>query len=174
MHPSHLLHNHQLSIFFHAKHASGSSQVIKVKVLTPMGVFVWLFERLTLFVFCSLGLGIPITALFSCDGEWINTWPENNPLSMEDTDHLLSFHERSKHTKMIFIWSFKGGAGKFTWDNRVIQHIGRYGGLISNNLGFMFLMYKQSSHLVQAKASNYVEKRPAREQQRSWTCIMHK
>ena len=78
---------------FHAKHASGGSQPIKVKVLTPLGVFVWLFELLTLFVFCSLGLGIPITSLFSCDGEWINTRPENNPLSMEDINHLLSFHE---------------------------------------------------------------------------------
>ena len=59
-----------------------------------------------LFSLCSMGLGIPITTLFSCDGEWINTRPENNPLSMEDTDYLLSFHERPRHTKMIFIWSF--------------------------------------------------------------------
>jgi len=59
-----------------------------------------------LFSFCSLGLGIRITALFSCDGEWINTCPENNPLSMEGTDYLLSFHEWSRHTKRIFIWSF--------------------------------------------------------------------
>ena len=39
--------------------------------------------------------------IFSCDGEWMNTRPENNPLSMEDIDHLLSFHERSRHTKRI-------------------------------------------------------------------------
>ena len=30
---------------FHARHASGGSQEIKVKVLTPLGVFVRLFKR---------------------------------------------------------------------------------------------------------------------------------
>ena len=48
---------------------------------------------------------------------------------------------------------FRDGTCKFTYDVRVIPHIGRYGGLIWNNLGFRFLMHKQNSHLVQVKAS---------------------
>ena len=133
MHPSHLLRDYQLSI------SSMLNTLVAVpkrkgKGYDPIGSFCLIICKL--FSFCSLGLGIPITALFSCDGKWMNTRPENNPLSMEDTNYFMSFHERSSHTKRIFIWSFRGGTCKFTWYGRVILHIGRYGGLIWNNFGF--------------------------------------
>ena len=90
MHPSRLLHDHQLSI----------SSMLNTLVVVPkrkckgydsIGSFCLIICKL--FSFCSLGLVIPITALFSCDGEWIKTRTKNNPLSMEYTDYLMSFHE---------------------------------------------------------------------------------
>ena len=65
MHPSHLLHDYQLSI---------SSMLNMLVVVTKrkrkgydfIGSFCLIICKL--FSFCSLGLGIPITALFSCDG----------------------------------------------------------------------------------------------------------
>ena len=72
---------------------------------------------------------------------------------MEDTDYLLSSMNDPGTQKGYLFEVFRDGTCKFTLDGRVIMHIGRYGGLIYNNLGFRFLMYKQSSHLVQAKAS---------------------
>jgi hypothetical protein len=66
----------------------------------------------------------------SCNDKWINTNHENNPLSMEDTDHPLPLHERYRHTKQMLIWMIRGGTCKFTWNDRVIPHIGRYSGLI--------------------------------------------
>ena len=34
---------------------------------------------------------------------------------------------------------FRGGTCKFTWNDSVIPHIGRYSGLIWNNFGFRYL-----------------------------------
>ena len=130
IHPSHLLHDYQLSI------SSMLNMLVavlnwKCKGYDSIGSFCLIICKL--FSFCSLGLVIPITTLFSCDGEWINTWPENNPLSMEDTYHLLSFHEDQGTQKGYLLEVFRGGTCKFTWDGSVIPHIGRYGGLIWNN-----------------------------------------
>ena len=81
---------------FHAKHASGGSQAIKV----PHWKFLFDYSRDELFfTFAVWDWASLLPPIFSCDGEWINTRPENNPLSTEYIDHLLSFHERSRHTK---------------------------------------------------------------------------
>ena len=52
--------------------------------------------------------------------------------------------------------SFEGlefGTYKFTWNDRLIPHIGRYGGLIWTNFGFLWKwMHKQYSRLVQVTA----------------------
>ena len=142
---------------FHVKHISGISQAAKVKVYSPStnkhtprlaestgtvhtnnipgGV---LFNY---FWFLISGLGIPITAL-SCKDKWINTHHENNPLSMEDTDRPLSLHERSRHTKQMFILIFRGGTCKFTWNGGEIPYIGWYGGLSWKKLGSRIWMHK--------------------------------
>ena len=37
----------------------------------------------------------------------------------------------------LFLEGLESGTCKFTWNGRLIPHIGRYGGLIWNNFGFM-------------------------------------
>ena len=46
---------------------------------------------------------------------------------------------------------FRGGTCKFTYDGRVRPHIGRYGGLIWNNLGSRFLDVKAEFPLSTGK-----------------------
>ena len=142
---------------FHAKHISSGSQTIKVKFTLPPPTNTTMARQI---LGCppyqqqSGGVFIIIIAIFDhgtghpnywpllCKDEWINTHHENNSLSMEDTDHPLSLHEWSRHTKKMFIWNFRGGRCKFTWNGGVIPHIGRYGGIIRNNFGLRILMHK--------------------------------
>jgi len=88
------------------------------------------------FLYFNYRTGHPNYQPLSCNDKWINTHRENNPLSIEDTDHPPLLHERYGHTKLMFIWMIRGGTCKFTWNGRVIPHIGRYGGLIWNNFEF--------------------------------------
>jgi hypothetical protein len=143
---------------FHAKQISGGSQAVKVKVYSPStnkhtprlaestgtvhtnnipgGV---LFNYLQIFLFRDWESLLPP---LSCKDEWINTHHENNPLNMKDTDRPPSLHERSRHTKQMFIWMFRGGTCKFTWNGSEIPYIGRYGGLLWKKLGSRIWMHK--------------------------------
>ena len=64
MHPSHSLHDHKFIDIFHAKHASGGSQAVKVKVLTPLGVF-FDFLEMNSFSCLQFGTGHPYYRPFS-------------------------------------------------------------------------------------------------------------
>ena len=65
---------------------------------------------------------------------------------MEYTNYLLSLYEQSRHTKKDIYLKFLEVAHANLL--RTIGYIGRYGGLIWNNLGFRILMHKQNSRLV--------------------------
>ena len=73
---------------------------------------------------------------------------------MEDTDSPSWYMSYSSIQNRISFEGLEFGTYKFTWNGRYIPHIGRYDGLIWNNLGFRILMHTQYLRLVQAKASN--------------------
>ena len=63
---------------------------------------------------------------------------------------------------------FRGGTCKFTWNDRIIPHIGRYSGLIWNNFGVHGVwMHKQYSRLVQVKAGKRLGSDQLRDRQQS-------
>ena len=114
MHPSCLRHDQEVINIFHAKHISGGPQAIKVKVYspstnehTPRRADPWVPSIPTSFlgdfclIICNFWIQDYASLLppLSCEDEWINTHHENKPLSMEDTDYLLSLYEQSRHTK---------------------------------------------------------------------------
>ena len=141
---------------FHAKHISSGSQAIKVKVYSPFhqrshstvsrihgyrpnrhqswgSLFIYLW-------FLTLGLGIPITALFSCNDKWINTHLRITRLTWKiPTTSCHSISNQAHKTGVYLRFLFRDGTCKFTWNGKVIPHIGRYGGLIWNNWGFRIL-----------------------------------